>query len=157
MTEVKGQKNLWIGIRALDKTTFPGKLDMTVAGGVTAGLTLKEVLEKEAEEEASIQEKVSKNSIFLKRARYCWHTPFYIKRECVFIYDLNLTGHPSPSPNDLETTSFKLEPLDSKIFCEPEKWKPNCLAISLDFCKRNGQTVQSEILNDLISSKCSLF
>ena len=42
----QGQKNLWVGQRALDKSTFPGKLDTAIGGGMIYGLTVEENLVK---------------------------------------------------------------------------------------------------------------
>ncbi len=42
----EGAKKLWIGHRSMDKTTFPGKLDTAIGGGMIYGLTVQENLEK---------------------------------------------------------------------------------------------------------------
>src|SRR3546814_12672169 len=47
---------MWIARRALDKTTYPGKLDNMVAGGHPAGLTPLQNLLKESDEEAGLPE-----------------------------------------------------------------------------------------------------
>jgi acetylornithine deacetylase/succinyl-diaminopimelate desuccinylase-like protein len=41
--------------------------------------------------------------------------------------------------------------LNEQIFQKPEKWKPNSLAVSLDFAKRNGLDAESEVLEKLLS------
>ena len=42
----EGAKKLWVGHRSMDKTTFPGKLDTAIGGGMIYGLTVEENLEK---------------------------------------------------------------------------------------------------------------
>jgi len=152
-----GTKKLWIGKRSMDKSTFPGKLDMAIGGGIVYGLSIQENLEKEADEEAAVSPLITNTANFVKLARYCWHTDFYIKREAIFIFDLDLTGYDDPRPNDGEQTCFQLCELNDEIFKKAEEWKPNSLAMSLDFAKRNGQPVKSEILEELMSDKCNLF
>ncbi|CAH1266196.1 Hypp3317 [Branchiostoma lanceolatum] len=50
---------MWIGRRAKNKSTYPGKLDQVTAGGFTAGLTAQEVLVKECAEEANIPQDIA--------------------------------------------------------------------------------------------------
>jgi len=152
-----GARKLWIGQRSMDKTTFPGKLDTAIGGGMIYGLTVQENLEKEAEEEAAVSPLASKTAKFIKLARYCWHTEFYIKREAIFIFDLDLSRFPDPRPNDGEQSCFQFSNLNDEIFKTADKWKPNSLAVSLDFAKRNGQNIESKVLEQLLSDKCNLF
>src|SRR3546814_13040700 len=51
---------MWIGVRAGDRNVAPGKLDNVVAGGLTSGLGIEEKLIKEAAEEASQWETMSR-------------------------------------------------------------------------------------------------
>jgi hypothetical protein len=44
--EEEGTKKLWVGHRSMNKTTFPGKLDTAIGGGMIYGLTVQENLEK---------------------------------------------------------------------------------------------------------------
>ena len=82
-----------------------------------------------------------------------------MKREAIFIFDLDLSNsaQSEPRPNDGEQTGFQLVRLDDGIFNEPEEWKPNSLAVSLDFAKRNGVPVESEVLQELLSDTCNIF
>jgi len=155
--EEDGAKKLWVGNRSMNKTTFPGKLDTAIGGGMIYGLTVQENLEKEAEEEAAVSPLASATAKFIKLARYCWHTEFYIKREAIFIFDLDLSRFSDPRPNDGEQDCFQLCHLNDPIFQKPEKWKPNSLAVSLNFAKRNGLEIESEVLEQLLSDKCNLF
>ena len=51
---------VWIPRRSQSKPTFPGKLDNSVAGGISNGLSPRETIIKEALEEASIPEDIAK-------------------------------------------------------------------------------------------------
>ncbi|KAF8400752.1 hypothetical protein HHK36_014052 [Tetracentron sinense] len=58
-----GQKFLWIGKRSQVKPTYPGMLDHLVAGGLPHGITCKENLLKECEEEAGIPRSISEKYV----------------------------------------------------------------------------------------------
>ncbi|PVH64280.1 hypothetical protein PAHAL_2G228200 [Panicum hallii] len=57
--EKDGQKFLWIGKRSDVKQTYPGMLDHLVAGGLPYGISCKENIIKECEEEAGIPRSIS--------------------------------------------------------------------------------------------------
>ena len=116
-------------------------------GGVTAGLGLNEVLIKEAEEEASIPAEIAKNAKLTNFVQYCYHKTHHLKRECNFVYDLELPQDFIPKTNDGETTDFQRIKLGKhcSLFDDPEEWKPNCYAITLDFAIRMGQIESSEL------------
>ncbi|MCL7046899.1 hypothetical protein MKW94_015168, partial [Papaver nudicaule] len=54
-----GEKSLWIGKRSERKPTFPGMLDHLAAGGLPHGITCKENVMKECQEEAGIPRSIS--------------------------------------------------------------------------------------------------
>jgi len=120
-------------------------------GGVTAGLTLSEVLVKEANEEASIPSSISTNGSLTTFVQYCYHMDHFIKRELNFVFDLELPPDFTPSTNDGETVDFKCVKLDENcdIFDQPAEWKPNCFAITFDFAVRNG-IYQPDAISDLL-------
>jgi isopentenyldiphosphate isomerase len=53
---------LWIAKRSSTKMSFPGLWDITVSGGIPAGLSVQEGLEKEAEEEAGMSKELLQNA-----------------------------------------------------------------------------------------------
>ncbi|MDP6121564.1 MAG: hypothetical protein QF450_09225 [Rhodospirillales bacterium] len=57
-----GGMEMWIGRRALDKLTAPGKLDQLVAGGQPAGATLRDNLINECAEEVSLSQALAAQS-----------------------------------------------------------------------------------------------
>ena len=112
---------------------------------------------QEAEEEASVSPDATKTAKFVSLARYCWHTEFYIKREAIFIFDLDLSSSPDPTPNDGEQLGFQAESINSQVFENAHEWKPNSLAVSIDFARRNGAAVESKVVEELLSDECNIF
>ena len=66
-----GSVHLWIGQRAQDKATYPGKLDNMVAGGQPVGIGLRENVLKEAYEEASVPRSIANQAISVGAITYC--------------------------------------------------------------------------------------
>lgn len=58
-----GRLRIWVQKRALDKPTYPGMMDSMVGGGITAGLTPRQVMMKEAHEEAGIPEHLAGTAV----------------------------------------------------------------------------------------------
>ena len=118
---------------------------------MTAGLGLAEVLIKEADEEASIPPQIAKNAKLTTFVQYCYHKKHHLKRECNFVFDLEIPEHFTPKTNDGETTDFRRVKLGKNcvLFDQPDDWKPNCFAITLDFAIRMGQ-IESSDLSDLL-------
>jgi 8-oxo-dGTP pyrophosphatase MutT (NUDIX family) len=140
---------IWVPKRAATKSTYPGMLDNTVAGGLMTNEDFFECMIREADEEASLPEKVIR-----ERARevgtvtYVYITdersggePGYIYPECQWIYDLELPsdGTVIPAPKDGEVASFSLctvEEIQGQL--AQGLWKPNCALIMVDFFLRHG-------------------
>ncbi|CAG8797303.1 952_t:CDS:1, partial [Racocetra fulgida] len=59
----EGKLKMWIAKRSTTKSTWPGRLDNTVAGGISYNLTVKEALVKEAMEEASLPEEIAEKAV----------------------------------------------------------------------------------------------
>ena len=102
--------------------------------------SLYECAVKEAEEEASIPPSLSKAAKFVSCQKTCYHTPHYVKPEVNYIFDLKLPEEFTPVVNDGEAQNFKRVKLDEslELFDDLSKWKPNSMAITLDFCIRKG-------------------
>lgn len=103
-------------------------------------VSLYDCARKEAEEEASIPMSLSKCAKFVSFQKTCYHTEQYVKPEVNYIFDLKLPESFKPSVNDGEAQSFQRVKLDSEleIFENLDEWKPNSMAITLDFCIRKG-------------------
>ena len=103
--------HLWVGKRARDKKLDPGKLDHLVAGGVAAGMTPLQTLEKEGAEEASVPAELIREARQVTRLAYAMERPEGLRRDVIFAYDLILPEDFTPRPNDDEVEHFELWPI----------------------------------------------
>ncbi|XP_073107134.1 nudix hydrolase 20, chloroplastic isoform X3 [Elaeis guineensis] len=126
--ERDGQQFLWLGKRSNMKPTFPGMLDHLVAGGLPHGITCKENLMKECEEEAGIPRSISNNAISVGAISYIDIDKYKYKRDVLFCYDLKLPAGFIPKNEDGEVDSFRLVPVGhvANIIRRTEFFKPNC-------------------------------
>ncbi|KAG2642747.1 hypothetical protein PVAP13_2KG196800 [Panicum virgatum] len=138
--EKDGQKFLWIGKRSDMKQTYPGMLDHLVAGGLPYGISCKENIIKECEEEAGIPRSISTNATSVGAVSYMDIEGFRYKRDVLFCYDLNLPADFVPNNEDF--------------------FKPNCNLVIIDFLFRHGYIHPDSrgylnLLQSLRSGDCS--
>jgi 8-oxo-dGTP pyrophosphatase MutT (NUDIX family) len=140
---------IWVPKRAADKSTYPGMLDNTVAGGLMTNEDPFECVIREADEEASLPEDFMRQhaketgtityiTITDERAG---GEPGWIYPECQWVYDLELPadGSVTPRPKDGEVESFRLQTVEEiQEQLAQGLWKPNCAMIMLDFFVRHG-------------------
>jgi len=131
---------MWIGRRARDKQTFPGKLDNMVAGGQPIGIGLKENLIKESAEEASIPASLAARARPVGAVTYCAQSDEGLKPDVQFCYDLRLPEEFVPVNTDGEIESFELWPIEKVMdtVAETEEFKFNCNLVIIDFLVRHG-------------------
>jgi 8-oxo-dGTP pyrophosphatase MutT (NUDIX family) len=138
---------LWIPRRAANKSTFPGMLDNTVAGGMATGEVPAECVAREADEEASLpMDLVRREARFAGIATYIYITDArevgeagYIYPECQWVYDLELPAGVVPRPKDGEVESFNLRRVDEVTAALANgEFKPNCALVTIDFLIRHG-------------------
>ncbi|KAG1346248.1 putative Nudix hydrolase 20, chloroplastic [Cocos nucifera] len=160
--ERDGQQFLWLGKRSNMKPTFPGMLDHLVAGGLPHGITCKENLMKECEEEAGIPRSISNNAISVGAISYVDIDKYKYKRDVLFCYDLKLPAGFVPKNEDEEVDSFRLVPVGhvANIIRRTEFFKPNCSIVIIDFLFRHGYISPDdhgylELLQTLRSGDCS--
>lgn len=136
----KGSISLWIGRRARDKPTYPGLLDNMVAGGLPYGMTARECLIKECEEEASIPEEWAAEAVAVGAITYCAGTREGLRPDVLFCYDLELPARFTPACQDGEIEAFTLMPVDevAAIVRDSEQFKFNCNLVIIDFLVRHG-------------------
>ncbi|KAK3353532.1 NUDIX hydrolase domain-like protein [Lasiosphaeria hispida] len=147
--ESKYDFRIWVPRRSLTKSTYPGMLDNTVAGGLMTAEDPFECIIREADEEASLPEEVvRKHATEVGTITYIFVTdersggePGYIYPECQWVYDLELPADESiiPEPKDGEVHSFALctvEEIQEQL--AQGMWKPNCALVMLDFFLRHG-------------------
>ncbi|PIA51737.1 hypothetical protein AQUCO_01100541v1 [Aquilegia coerulea] len=138
--ERDGEKHLWISKRSDVKPTYPGMLDLLVAGGIPHNMTCKENIIKECQEEAGIPESISKAAAPVGAVSYMDISGYCYKREVLFCHDIKLTDGFIPNNQDGEVQSFKLIPINhvANIIHKTEFFNPtNALGI-IDFLFRHG-------------------
>ncbi|SPO25367.1 uncharacterized protein UTRI_03220_B [Ustilago trichophora] len=137
-----GELKVWVPQRSATKSTWPGYLDNSVAGGIVAGDLPMESMVRECEEEANLEstlvEKHIKQTGVLS---YCYKTSKqgWIQPEVEYVYDLPLPADVTLQPKDGEVDHFDLMTLDEIYDKMREgKFKANCVLVMLDFLIRHG-------------------
>lgn len=145
--EGKDGIQIWVPRRAKDKTTYPGMLDNTVAGGMAFGEEPLGSIIREATEEASFPEDVVRHGI--KAAGTVSY--FYIQdpREgeesgllqpsIRYVFDLKVDADVVPKPGDSEVEGFSLWALDDlKKAVAEGQFRPSSTLVLLDFLVRHS-------------------
>ncbi|KQJ89816.2 hypothetical protein BRADI_4g28031v3 [Brachypodium distachyon] len=160
--EADGEKSLWIGKRSDVKQTYPGMLDHLVAGGLPYGISCKENIIKECEEEAGIPRSMSTNATSVGAISYVDIDGFRYKRDVLFCYDLRLPADFVPNNEDGEVDSFRLIPVRhaGNIIRRTDYFKANCNLVIIDFLFRHGYIKPDyhgylKLLQSLRSGDCS--
>jgi hypothetical protein len=131
---------MWIGRRSLDKPTAPGKLDQIVAGGQPAGISLHDNVLKESAEEADIAPAIAGRAVPVGAITYCTERPDGLRRDVLFVYDLQLSATFVPRNTDGEIAEFHLWPIERVIDTvrDTDDFKYNCALVVIDFLIRHG-------------------
>jgi 8-oxo-dGTP pyrophosphatase MutT (NUDIX family) len=103
--------HLWVARRARAKALDPGKLDHLVAGGIGAGLSPRQTLIKEAEEEAGLPPALAAKARKVSTVRYTMLRAEGLRRDVLHCFDLLLPEDFVPRPMDGEVESFALWPM----------------------------------------------
>ena len=146
-----GQLHMWVAKRALDKPTFPGLWDNMVGGGLTAGHTPEEVLEKETLEEAGLSLDQARNVQYQGTLNYQHAHASGIRNDCLYVYDIELPPDVEPIPNDGEVDCFECWPIEKvlEVVDSTEDFKYNCNLVIAEFLLRHkaleGHPAFSEI------------
>ena len=139
-TRRDGALRMWVGRRARDKPTYPGRLDNMVAGGQPVGLGLKENLIKECAEEADVPAALARQARPAGAITYVQQTPEGLKPDVQFCFDLELPPDFVPRNTDGEIESFALWPIErvARTVAETREFKDNCNLVIVDFLIRHG-------------------
>ncbi|OHF01422.1 NUDIX domain-containing protein [Colletotrichum orchidophilum] len=137
---------IWVPRRSPTKSTFPGMLDNTVAGGLMTGEDPFECVIREADEEASLPDQIVRQQTqFVGGVTYIYITEAeageegLIYPEVQWIYDLELPEDVVPQPKDGEVADFSLCTVEQvREGLARGEWKPNCALVALDFFIRQG-------------------
>lgn len=140
LSHAGGRERMWIGLRSRDKITDGGKLDNVVAGGQPAGLTLSANLVKEADEEASIPAKLARRARPVGEISYRMQVAGGVRRDTLFIYDLDLPDDFTPKSNDGEVERFLLMEVEevAALVRAGDRFKFNVNLVMIDFLLRSG-------------------
>lgn len=130
----------WIGHRAKDKTTWPDHLDHLVAGGQPLGLSLRENLEKEAQEEAGMGPELLDGITPRGALRYCVSYEGGLRNDTIVTYDLELPIAFEPKNEDGEISSFERVPLSALLHLlrGTARFKPNVALVLIDLIESKG-------------------
>lgn len=131
---------MWIGRRSRPKPTYPGLLDNTVAGGLPCGMTARECLAKECEEEAGIPAALAAKAVSVGAITYCVEMPEGLRPDVQFCYDLELPAGFTPVCHDGELEGFTLMPIEevAALVRDTDEFKFNCNLVIIDFLIRHG-------------------
>ncbi|CAG8545439.1 6354_t:CDS:2 [Diversispora eburnea] len=142
---VDGNYKMWIAQRSKTKQTWPGYLDNFVAGGVPYELSISESVIKEAMEEASLPEEISKKAIPTGAITYFTVTKNGLQPEAQYVYDIELPVDVIPKPHDDEVECFYLWDIDEVIdHIRAGEFKPNCASVVIDFLIRHSLILPDE-------------
>ena len=133
--------SMWIGRRSPDKQTAPNKLDQIVAGGRPAGMTVWQTVVKEAEEEAGIDKALAARAQPTGAISYWTERREGLRRDVLFVYDLELPKGFVPVNHDGEIAEFQLWPIErvAQTVRDTDDFKFNCSLVVIDFLIRHGQ------------------
>ena len=131
---------MWIGRRSRTKHTYPGMLDNVVAGGLAHGLTARQCLIKECEEEAGIRAAWAEKAMAVGAITYTGEMPEGLRRDVLYCYDLELPESFQPVCQDGEFEAFTLMPTEevAAIVRDTARFKFNCNLVVIDFLVRHG-------------------
>jgi 8-oxo-dGTP pyrophosphatase MutT (NUDIX family) len=132
--------HLWVGWRSRDKAVAPGQLDHLIAGGIPAGMTPEETLEKEAGEEASVPPELARRARRVGRVSYVMRNAEGIRRDVLHCFDLDLPEGFVPHPNDDEVERFELWPVERVVAAvrDTDAVKFNVNLVLIDLFLREG-------------------
>ncbi|MBK8174240.1 MAG: DUF4743 domain-containing protein [Rhodospirillales bacterium] len=131
---------MWVGRRSPDKQTAPNKLDQIVAGGRSAAYSIFETVIKESEEEAGIETGLIRYARPVGALSYCTERPEGLRRDVLYLFDLELPPDFVPVNRDGEIAEFMLWPVDRvrEMVRDTEAFKFNCALVVIDFLIRHG-------------------
>ncbi|HEU4353177.1 MAG TPA: DUF4743 domain-containing protein [Burkholderiales bacterium] len=99
---------MWLARRSATKPIDPALLDNLVGGGLTSGLSVEQVLIKEAWEEAGIPAEIARRARPGGTAHILRAVPEGVQSEVVHVYDLELPDGFQPRNQDGEVSEFLL-------------------------------------------------
>jgi hypothetical protein len=148
---------IWVGRRAKDKATAPGKLDHLIAGGHPYGISLTDNLIKEAREEANMPEALVRQAAPVGAVSYRLRNEEGLRNDILFIYDLELPESFTPKNTDGEVEEFFLRPVEKvmQVLSSTDDFKFNVALVAIDFLIRHGYiTPDDRDYEALVHGRC---
>ncbi|KAH7357003.1 thiamine pyrophosphokinase-related protein [Rhexocercosporidium sp. MPI-PUGE-AT-0058] len=136
-----GEMRIWVPTRSMTTTTYPGMLDSSVAGGVPVGVEPFECLVKEAAEEASLPEDLTRRCARSVGcvSEFCVKGDGQLEPSIKFVYDMEIEEGVQPHPGDSEVQEFSLMTIEEvKASIVGGMYKPMSAMVILDFLVRHG-------------------
>lgn len=130
-------KNMWVARRSTAKPIDPGMLDNLVGGGLTAGLSVEEVLVKEAWEEAGIGAELARSATRGGTVRILREVPEGVQSEVIYVYDLALPGDFEPRNQDGEVSEFRLLSFEAVLNCQEFTFE--AALVAMDYFSRRSE------------------
>ena len=130
--------SMWLARRAETKPTDPGMLDNLVGGGLTSGLSVEEVLVKEAWEEAGIAAELARRAKRGGTLELLREVPEGVQCERIHVYDLELPRDFAPKNQDGEVAEARLVPLEEALHLarDTEEMTVDAALVVLDYFSR---------------------
>eukprot|EP01023_Acetabularia_acetabulum_P006360 TRINITY_DN12655_c0_g1_i2.p1 TRINITY_DN12655_c0_g1~~TRINITY_DN12655_c0_g1_i2.p1 ORF type:complete len:315 (-),score=46.68 TRINITY_DN12655_c0_g1_i2:283-1227(-) len=160
----QGNMEMWVARRALSKQTFPGKLDHITAGAVPYGINCQTNVQKECREEANIPVHLAQYAKPVGAVTCVELLPCDtgVRRDVLFVYDLQLPPDFQPNPIDGEVEEFMRLPIEqvAEMVAYSDEFKSNCNIVLIHFLIRHGyltpdQEGYLELLDTLKDHDCS--
>ena len=145
---------IWVPKRSDKKQTFKSMSDNTAAGGMTTGETPLQCAIREAQEEASLPEDITRERlkpagclsyIYVRDEKAGGETGL-IQPEVEYIYDIELDADTEVKPNDGEVQQFHLLTVDKVLeLLGSGKFKANSGIVIVDFLIRHGILTSEDV------------
>lgn len=128
------------------------------------GISVKENAIKEAEEEAGVDRSLAEKAVSAGAVSYVSRGPggVGIKRDVLFVFDLELPDSFVPEARDGEVDTFELLPAEQVLetVAFTDDYKDNCNLVLIDFFIRHGLVPADapgylDLVRGLRSSECS--
>lgn len=143
-----GSPRFWIARRSRSKQTYPGMLDSTAAGGLSAGQLPRDAMICEAMEEASLDLGLLEASMrcvgcisyFHVRGRLAGGETGLLQPELEYLYECKMRAEDQiPKPKDSEVEDLRLWTVDQVLGAlKNGEFKPNSAVVFIDFLIRRG-------------------
>lgn len=134
-----GELSMWLARRSATKETYPGLLDNMAAGGLAAGMGIKETAVKECGEEACVPAALANKAVPVSTISYTYEDEEGVFAESQFVFDLELPPDFRPAVGDGEVQDFYLLPItEVQQLLATDDFKPNSAMVVLDFLIRRS-------------------